>query len=261
MVWESRMATDQPDRRRALPFPNASGEPHFRLRLLGDFDLEYAHSAIAVSAFGQRLIAYLAIEQRPIHRSHVAGVFWPDVSEGRARGNLRTQLWRLRLQVRPIVEDTHGFLSLTSDIAIDVRDLTTMARRALESSGEPDARLAGAMVRSDDVLVDWSEDWVVVERERFHQLRLHTLERLCGELALQGEFGQAIELCLRAVSSEPLRESAQRQLIQVYLAEGNGVDALRQFHAYEALISDELGLDPSDEMAALVRGLNPRRET
>jgi DNA-binding SARP family transcriptional activator len=80
-------------------------------------------------------------------------------------------------------------------------------------------------------------------------------------LALQGEFGQAIELCLRAVSSEPLRESAQRQLIQVYLAEGNGVDALRQFHAYEALISDELGLDPSDEMAALVRGLNPRRET
>ena len=135
-----------------------------------------------------------------------------------------------------------------------------MARRALESS-EPDARLAAAIVSCDDVLLDWSEDWVVVERERFRQLRPHTLERLCGELALQGDFGRAIELGLRAVSTEPLRESAQRQLIRVYLAEGNDVDALRQFHAYEALISDELGLEPSDEMVALVRGLITRRET
>lgn len=89
LALESRMAIDQPHGRRRLPFPNPSGEPRFRLRLLGDFDLKFARDAISVSAFGQRLIAYLAIEQRPIHRSHVAGVFWPDVSEGRARGNLR----------------------------------------------------------------------------------------------------------------------------------------------------------------------------
>ena len=157
------------------------------------------------------------------------------------------------------MEDTHGFLSLTSDIAIDVRDLTTMARRALESS-EPDARLAAAIVSCDDVLVDWSEDWVVVERERFRQLRLHTLERLCGELALQGDFGRAIELGLRAVSTEPLRESAQRQLIRVYLAEGNDVDALRQFHAHRGLDQCRLGSEPSDEMVAFQRGLITRRE-
>jgi DNA-binding SARP family transcriptional activator len=261
LARESRLAIDLAQRGRALPFPNSPQERRFRLRLLGDFELEDAHRAMPLSAVGQRLVAYMAIEQRPIHRSHIAGVFWPDTSEARATGNLRTQLWRLRQQDCPLIEATNGYLSLSADIAIDVRDLTTMARRALESGGEPDMRLAEALVRADDVLVDWSEDWVAVERERFRQLRLHTLERLCGQLARKGEYGQAIELCLRAVSTEPLRESAQRQLIQVYLAEGNAVDALRQFRAYETLLTDELGLEPSAAMVALLHGLNARPET
>ena len=55
----------------------------------------------------------------------------------------------------------------------------------------------------------------------------------------------ALHLALEAVRAEPLRESANARLIEVYLAEGNVCDALRQYDAFRALLQRELGLEPS----------------
>jgi Bacterial transcriptional activator domain. len=62
-------------------------------------------------------------------------------------------------------------------------------------------------------------------------------------------------MCLAAVSGEPLRESAHRQLIEVHLAEGNRVEALRQYEAYRQLMRDELGLGPSPHIVNLVTAI------
>jgi DNA-binding SARP family transcriptional activator len=53
-------------------------------------------------------------------------------------------------------------------------------------------------------------------------------------------------------AAEPLRESAHRILIRIHLAEGNSAEALAQYHRFRALLHDELGLEPSAEMRALV---------
>jgi DNA-binding SARP family transcriptional activator len=70
---------------------------------------------------------------------------------------------------------------------------------------------------------------VVFERERFHQLRIHALESLCDQLAASRRYVQAEQAGLAAISGEPLRESAHRALIRVYLREGNRGEAIRQY--------------------------------
>ena len=42
-----------------------------------------------------------------------------------------------------------------------------------------------------------------MERERFHQLRLHALEALCDRLTTAGRYGEAIDAGLAAVTAEP----------------------------------------------------------
>jgi DNA-binding SARP family transcriptional activator len=91
----------------------------------------------------------------------------------------------------------------------------------------------------------------MIERERFRQLRLHALEALCEQLTLDGRFGQAVDAGLAAVAAEPLRESAHRVVISAYLAEGNKVEAVRQFKFYQQLARQELDVQPS----ALMRDL------
>jgi DNA-binding SARP family transcriptional activator len=70
-----------------------------------------------------------------------------------------------------------------------------------------------------------------------------------------GRFGESVEAAMMAVGREPLRESAQRTLVSVHLADGNPAAALRQYGAFREILREELNLEPSKEMQALVRGL------
>ena len=106
---------------------------------------------------------------------------------------------------------------------------------------------------SGDLLPDWDDEWVLLERERFRQIRLHALERSCELLMASGRLTEAIDAGLAALAAEPLRESAHRVLIRAHLAEGNRFEALRQFERYRDLMRSELGLAPSVEIADLIR--------
>jgi DNA-binding SARP family transcriptional activator len=173
--------------------------------------------------------------------------------------NLRSVIWRVRGSGHDIVAGDDGQLSLRRNVVVDTRELRRTAFGILEAGDTADPVGFEALVRADEILPDWSDEWVLVDRERYHQLRLHALERLCGQLAASGRFGLAVEACLAALAAEPLRESAQRQLIEVYLSEGNRADALRQYTSYQRVIREEVGVEPSREISDLVSRLTVAR--
>jgi DNA-binding SARP family transcriptional activator len=227
----------------------------FRLHLLGAFQLELNHRVVPVTIGSQRLIAFLALHDRLLPRMHVAGVLWPDVPTGRANANLRAGLWRLPTPCRLVVEHSAQFLRL-ADIAVDVREATALAEQLLDRS-QPCANGqlgSGARVKlSAELLPTWyDDDWVLVERERFHQLRLHALEALCERFIAAGRYGEAIDAGLAVVAAEPLRESAHRALIKAHLAEGNQGEAYRQYELCREILRDELGIEPSNALRELL---------
>ena len=204
---------------------------------------------------GQRLLALLALQGRPLERLWVAGTLWMDASEERAGARLRSALWRLpQPGGTPMVESSVTHLRLARDIDVDLHDLAARMERLEQASTAIDDR-TGSSALTRDLLPDWYEDWVMLERERFRQLRLHALEALCARLTEAGRFGAAVQAGLAAVSGEPLRESAHRTLIRAHLAEGNPGEAVRQFHLYRRLLADELALEPSAAICALVQPL------
>ena len=109
-----------------------------------------------------------------------------------------------------------------------------------------------------ELLPDWYDDWLLIEREKYRQLRLHALEALATQLTALARYGEAAETALTAIAGEPLRESAHRVLIRVHLAEGNPSEALRHYRLFRELLLTELGLEPSEQIAELVGGLTHR---
>jgi DNA-binding SARP family transcriptional activator len=105
-----------------------------------------------------------------------------------------------------------------------------------------------------ELLPDWYDDWVLLERERYRQLSLHALEALADRLTGLARFGEAADAALAAIAGEPLRESGHRALIRVHLAEGNPSEALREYDRFRQML-DGLGLAPSPRLEELVRGL------
>lgn len=103
-----------------------------------------------------------------------------------------------------------------------------------------------------DLLPTWDEQWLVIERERQRQLRMHALEALSGSLCDARRYPEAITAALAAVRAEPLRESSQRALIAAHAGEGNVSEAVRQLDAYRRLLDEELGIAPSAQLEAIV---------
>jgi DNA-binding SARP family transcriptional activator len=214
-----------------------------RLRLVGVFELTDSLRRVPVGPTTQRLLAYLAIAGRPVRRSVLAGVLCADVPEDQAAARLRSALWRLpRLGGQHVVDASAAHVQLAPAVAVDYQETENAE---LPSCGE----LVG------DLLPDWDEEWVAVERERYRQVRLHALERLCDRHRRHADYDLALRAGLAAVSSDPLRESAHRRVVATHLAEGNAAEALRQYEAFRRLLRDELGLAPSAEIRALVRHL------
>jgi DNA-binding SARP family transcriptional activator len=222
-----------------------------RLSLLRSFSLTHASNEIAVPWPAQRLIAFLALQDRPVLRETVAGTLWLDATQAHASGSLRSALWRLRQPNCRLVEALGGRLQLSPDLDVDVHHAAEWARRQLRETAVTDGDLDGIAL-AGDILPDWYDDWIIIERERFRQLRVHALEALCPRLCAAGRFGHAMEAGLAAIAGEPLRESAHRAVIGVHLAEGNRAAALVHYRRFRDLLYDELGLAPSARMHELV---------
>ena len=161
---------------------------------------------------------------------------------------------------RPEVVDATSFqLRLAPDVRVDVRETASLAHRLLARPTAPagnDADLApDPRLLTGELLPDWYDDWVMLERERLRQLSLHALEALGERLLAAARVGEALEAALAAVAMEPLRESGHRLLIRIHLMEGNAAEAIREFELCARLFRDHLGLEPSPQLAQLVANL------
>ena len=217
------------------------------LALLGRFELRRGAREVRVAKPGQRVLAYLAVHG-PTSRAVVAGTLWPDVPQERADGSLRTTVWRLSTALTC----RNDVLELPSDLAVDV---TALRSRALEllAGATPAAGESHALV-SGELLPGWGDDWVRIERERVHQLRLHALESLVDSLITGRRYAEAMEAAVLAVGLAPLRESAHRAVIAVHLAQGDLAHALLHFRDFEDTLRRECGLVPSVRIRAMLAG-------
>jgi DNA-binding SARP family transcriptional activator len=228
------------------------------LSLLGGFELCWNSEPVPATLGTQRLLAFLVLHDRLLPRTYVAGTLWPEVPTRRANGNLRAGLWRLPPYCRSMVDLSAQHLRLGGSVRVDLRAAAALAHRLLDRSQEYTEEDLGSAARlqlSRDLLPAWyDDDWVLVERERFYQLRLHALEALAERLIAMGRFGEAVDSALTAVNAEPLRESAHRVLIKAHLAEGNRQEAMLQYNLCCKLMLDELGVQPSSKLRDLVYG-------
>jgi DNA-binding SARP family transcriptional activator len=231
------------------------GATDVELSLLNSFELRWEGAPVPLPVSAQRLLAFLALHDYAPLRAHVAGMIWLDTPEARAIANLRTTLWRLHQFGCHLVEATSRDVRLAPAVRVDFKEATQLAHRLIGGAADEGDLNADWKPLAGELLPDWYDEWVLMEREHFRQLGLHSLEMLSERLTEARKFGRALEAALAAVAGEPLRESAHRVLIKTHLAEGNASEAIRQYRFYKTLIRDQLGLDPSPAIEALVEGL------
>lgn len=238
-------------------FPASSGEQVTRLTLLGGFGLHIGDETIPLAPSLQRLLALVGLhETAAVNRAYVAGRLWGESTEEHAHGSLRSALWKLHAALPGVICVRGDSLVLPASVDVDARRAMCLARALV--SGRFDEEAVSVLLEprfSCELLPGWYDEWVLIERERYRQLALHALESLCEHLTTAGRYGAAVLAGLAAIDREPLRESAHRALIGVYLAEGNAGEAITRYRLYEEIAARDLGVGPSAMMRSLLSGI------
>ena len=258
MLRRTVLAGGEPPTTLNAPVPTAPKQgaaTRARLTLLSGFELDAGGERVRLPLNGQRVLAFLALKGRTLQRTYVAGSLWLDSNDERAAASLRSALWRINRHHRLVEASSDGIRLASVDVDVDAA--VAQAHELLDPLSSFCPAL-GEVQLFGDLLPDWYDDWVAFERERFRQLRAHALENLCDRLSHAGRYGEAIEAGLAAARIEPLRESAQRAVIRVHLAEGNVCEALAQYRRFRNRLECDLGLAPSAQLDELVARFTSR---
>lgn len=222
------------------------------LRLLGHFRLECNAEPVELCRNGQRLLAFVALRRR-VCRTVLAGTLWPEVTEAHARGSLRTTLWKFPRGDQPLIRCSGDSLVAAETLRVDVHAFTETALGVVQGCGPPLlTQLPKGLLEGEDLLPGWDEEWVLLERERLRQLRLHALDALAEALVREGKPALALEAAWESVRTEPLRESAHRAAVSAHLAEDNLIEAVRHYRSFRRLLREELGVEPSPRFARML---------
>ena len=249
------------------------------LSLFGNFTL--AVNGIVVPPFPtdkiRALLAYLALEpERPHRREHLAGLFWPEVSQAIALKNLRQSLYRLRQTLDrvdagasdAILHITQQTVELDADaVVVDVRQFQT---ELVESERHRHPELAScpaclARLRHTTELYCGElltglgvadaaefEEWLTLHREMLHQQALLTLHNLAHAHEANGETEEAHRYASRMLTLDPYREETHRQIIRLLATRGLIHQALAQYDFCRRTLREELGVEPDAATVALV---------
>jgi DNA-binding SARP family transcriptional activator len=144
-------------------------------------------------------------------------------------------------------------MDLGADVDVDVRRLVAGSLAIMRAGQAASLDNAQAMIEEEgDLLPDWEDEWLLADRERLRQMRLHVLESVAEQLAGLGRFGLAMEVALAALRMDSLRESAHRTVISIHLAEGNISDARRAYDRCQRIMARDVGVELSPAITRML---------
>lgn len=220
--------------------------PLYRLETLGPARLRGAQGETLLGpGLPTGLLAYLLIQGRPLGRDHLAALFWPRRSRGRALQSLRQLLLRVRTESRrDLITDDGGFLALNKELLTSDLDEFHAALRA--------GRLADALGLWRGLFLEgfrrpesWElEDWLETTRTTLSGLIVQPTVDECAALLDENRAHEAEELlqCALAVLGED--EVLLTQAVQSASALGDGAGAFERLTRLQAL-------DPEEDLSAI----------
>jgi len=226
------------------------------LRLLGAFALSRDGAEVGLPAGTQRLIALAAVLGRPLCRAEAAATLWPDAEPRRAAGNLRSAWWRARRITGADLFQDAGTLGLGPQLDVDLWRATTLAGDLIDGCG----RDGDLLLKCAELLPGWYDDWVLMPRERFIQLRIAALITYSGNLLAERRYARSLQAALAAVAADPLRDSAHAAVIRALLARQDVSAAVTRYREFRELLRAELAVEPSAEVRSLMSEVTGSRE-
>ena len=243
--------------------PTTAPDNRIELRTLGRVSLRVKDESQVDDVVHQpkrlALLVYLAAaEPRGFHRrDSLLALFWPDLSEKRARNALNKTVHFLRSHLGAGVVLSRGSVDLGLDPEAVWCDAVAF-EEALRDGRTGDAvELYGGPFLDGFHVSEAAEfeHWMDRQREHVELRYAGALEELAERAAARGDREASVELWRRLVDHDPSSSRAVAGLMGALESIGERVAALQQAEHHAALLREEFDAEPDVEVEAIAERL------
>jgi DNA-binding SARP family transcriptional activator/TolB-like protein/Tfp pilus assembly protein PilF len=206
------------------------------------------------------LLALLAVNGgRGLSRDAIVALLWPESEPERARNSLSQAISLLRreLAVDDLLLGTSELRVNRDVLACDVIEFEQhLAADDLESATRlyTGPFLDGVFLRNTPEF----ERWVDRERSRLQHIQGDALERLARRATAAQDHVSAVRFWRQRASLEPTDSRAARELMESLVASGDPAGALAHYREHQALLHDDLSIEPDSALVGLAASIRER---
>jgi LuxR family maltose regulon positive regulatory protein len=221
-----------------------------RLKFYGDWDI----------------LAYLVAHPGGAPKERIIEELWPGIEPRQGGARFDRYATLVRSQARG-TEDSRMYIERVGDSSyrleegawwVDAWEFERLVREAERSPYVTDAvaRLRDAVALyggefCDDAYYPWLEGM----RERYRSLFIEACGRLADLLSAAGEHDEALSVLDRAIATDPVCEDLVRRAMATEAALGRRAAALSRYRRLEAILDEQLGVEPDPETQELLHRL------
>ncbi|MEL6982086.1 MAG: AAA family ATPase, partial [Actinomycetota bacterium] len=239
------------------------------VRLLGGFAIQAGGRVLSsLPPQAVSLLSFLVVNRaRPQTRDLLAGRFWPEQPEDRARKRLSNCLWQIKRGLGDaglpedllIADNNTVSVAATQSLVVDAEEFESQLSeferelRGRQVKGVLTDRLADVVSSyPGEFLSGYYHEWIEPERKRIRDRYHSALAELIGLYKSRSQYDVALRFARMLVEEEPLREDLHREVMRLHALLDQAPAAERQFATCQRMLQNELGLEPSEETVALL---------
>jgi DNA-binding SARP family transcriptional activator len=239
------------------------------VRCLGPLEISRSGTVLATRwrAKSRELLAYLVAHPAGAAKERILEELWPEIEPGQGVARFDRTASQVRTQARG-TESPRMFLERVGDSYrlereawwVDAWEFERLIEEARRSGDQADSvakfRNAASLYRGefcDDQYYSWAEPI----RERYRNLLIEASARLADLLSGGGEPEEALSVLDRAIHADPVCEDLARRAMVIEASLGRRAAAISRYRKLEAILEEELGVEPDPETQTLIHKLVP----
>jgi DNA-binding SARP family transcriptional activator/WD40 repeat protein len=237
--------------------------------VLGPLRVRGPHAEIAITGVKERtVVAHLVARVgQVVATEELIDALWPDEPPRTARRTLQSYVARVRTALEQagveeglLSSQSSGYRLSMDPTGIDANQFARLVELGRRAAGDGNPREAVRSLQA--ALALWrgpayagfeATSFGRAERRRLDELRVAATEDLYAAQIASGSVAVAIPELEAHVARHPLREHAWALLVRAHAAADNQAAALEALERARTVLADELGVDPGEELRALLQ--------
>ena len=244
--------------------------PDISISLFGSFALRVhgERQVLPLSGSTKKVLVLLASHHNKVLRKEsIIELTWPNTHFDKARSSLNTAIWRIKKFIcgytglDVITQEDLVKLSIDASVGLDTRDLEYAVeeiigaepRKTQCNNGILETLQSTLSLSTGIFLEGYTDHWVLPYREHYSAYYTQLLSYLLRDAAEKAHYEIAIKHGREILKRDPLREGTQREVMWLYVLNGQRAQALRQYQDLKACLKSELDINPMLETQSLYR--------